>query len=59
LSYTRMRSCRPVMSRACPRVPLLDGPCSFGVFFVVGLRNRAGGTRRVALTSGSNRLLCR
>lgn len=36
LSYTRMRSCGPVMSRACPRVPLLDGPCSFGVFFVWG-----------------------
>ena len=42
-----MRSCEPVMNRACPRVPLLDGPCSFGVFFVVGLRvvglkNRGG-----------------
>jgi hypothetical protein len=43
LSYTRMRSCGPAMSRTCPRVPLLDGPCSLGVFLVVGLWNREGG----------------
>ena len=55
LSYTRMRSCGPVMSRACPRVPLLDGPCSFGVLPVGGPGNR--GPESVTDTPGSNGLL--
>lgn len=54
LSYTRMRSCGPVMSRACPRVPLLDGPCSFGVLPVGGPGNR--GPESVTDTPGSNGL---
>ena len=55
LSYTRMRSCEPAMSRACPRVPLLDGPCSFGVLpvGVLGI----GVWESVTDTPGSNGLL--